>query len=586
MAIRPTGASRLSGLPGGLLGGALALGLALASTPASAIQISNTGTPTLNTDGECTAGNQTRFNINWTASANKFDVAAGALDYFDYFVVYMLDVDDTVLGATGHSIWPALGAFSSSSNPFTEVTPAGGPLKFLFHDDDNGSFNFAVGDTFDPAGLAIVAEVTFDANALDPDCPAAVVAQAGGGATASQSQQQSGSNAMFNQAGQNTGQGIQNAVAEQLFGGDGTQGSFGNTNGTAYVSLRGMRMAARDRLKRRIQIANGTYVAPRAGSGARVDRDVHSISGQAISGQAINGQSAIAAAFPDAPPVSDGTVGADDGSAALLGYDDLSPALLGDMEASRWNVWMRGTFTHFDGDAFSGDTWHGIGGVDYRYTSNILIGALAGYEGGDFEFSSTNGAFDGTGFTTGAYVGVKLSETLVMDAFLTHTWLDYDNRAGTATGETDATRIMVSVNMSGRYGITDSLTLEPNIRLFYAHESQDAYTLSNGTAIAANGIDSGRLSLGPKVRYALPDTSNGNWSVFVSAHGEYDFSSEVQTSTALPDFDDLVTARLGAGIDGTLLNGWMIQLAGDVGGLGSGSFTSYTGTGRVRIPLN
>jgi outer membrane autotransporter protein len=191
-----------------------------------------------------------------------------------------------------------------------------------------------------------------------------------------------------------------------------------------------------------------------------------------------------------------------------------------------------------------------------------------------------------TGFTTGAYVGVKLSETLVMDAFLTHTWLDYDNRAGTATGETDATRIMVSVNMSGRYGITDSLTLEPNIRLFYAHESQDAYTLSNGTAIAANGIDSGRLSLGPKLRYLLPDQSNGNWSVFVSAHGEYDFSSEVQTSTALPDFDDLVTARLGAGIDGTLLNGWMIQLAGDVGGLGSGSFVSYTGTGRVRIPLN
>jgi outer membrane autotransporter protein len=350
-------------------------------------------------------------------------------------------------------------------------------------------------------------------------------------------------------------------------------------------------MAARDRLKRRIEIANGTYVAPRAGSGARVDRDVHSINGQAIngqaiSGQAINGQSAIAAAFPDAPPVSDGTVGADDGSEALLGYDDLSPALLGEMEASRWNVWMRGTFTHFDGDAFSGDTWHGIGGVDYRYTSNILIGALAGYEGGDFEFSSTNGAFDGTGFTTGAYVGVKLSETLVMDAFLTHTWLDYDNRAGTATGETDATRIMVSVNMSGRYGITDSLTLEPNIRLFYAHESQDAYTLSNGTAIAANGIDSGRLSLGPKLRYLLPDQSNGNWSVFVSAHGEYDFSSGVQTSTALPDFDDLVTARLGAGIDGTLLNGWMIQLAGDVGGLGSGSFVSYTGTGRVRIPLN
>jgi hypothetical protein len=30
----------------------------------------------------------------------------------------------------------------------------------------------------------------------------------------------------------------------------------------------------------------------------------------------------------------------------------------------------------------------------------------------------------------------------------------------------------------------------------------------------------------------------------------------------------------------------MVSLAGDVGGLGSGSFTSYTGTGKVRVPLN
>jgi hypothetical protein len=390
------------------------------------------------------------------------------------------------------------------------------------------------------------------------------------------SQQQLGSEVMLREAGRNVGEGTQNAVADRFFEEDGSQGSFDDTSGAAYVSLRGMRMAARDRLKRRIEIANGTYVAPRvgigaglgAGTGAGIDRDA---------------QNAIATAFPDAAPVNDGS--SDAGSNGLLSYDDLTDPLLM-AETSRWNVWVRGSFTHFDGDAFSGNTWNGISGLDYRYTANIIIGALAGYESGDFDFDATNGAFEGTGFTTGAYVGVRLADNLVMDAFLTHTWLDYDNRAGTATGETDATRLMVSVNVSGRYQMTDSLIFEPNARVFYAHEDQDAYALSSGTAIAANSIDSGRLSLGPKLRYLLPDTSNGNWSVFVSTHGEFDFSSEVQTSSALPDFDDLVTARIGFGLDGTLLNGWMVSLAGDLGGLGSGSFVSYTGTGKVRVPLN
>lgn len=89
-------------------------------------------------------------------------------------------------------------------------------------------------------------------------------------------------------------------------------------------------------------------------------------------------------------------------------------------------------------------------------------------------------------------------------------------------------------------------------------------------------------AVGSRLRYA----ANDSWSVFVSAHGEYDQSSESQASTTLPDFDGLVSARLGLGLDGRFANGWSISLAGDVGGIGSGDFTSYTGTGRLRIPLN
>jgi hypothetical protein len=418
--------------------------------------------------------------------------------------------------------------------------------------------------------------IEFDASLLEPTCPGLPVPA--NVAAQSQSQQSAGANVMFNQAGQNMATGIGNAIGEAFGSGAGNSVSGniddGTGSGSAYVSLRGMRSASQDRLKRRIAIANGTYVAPRAGSGAGLDSE---------------GQQAIAAAFPDAAPaVSYGTAhGSTDGQVddGLFSYDTLVDPLL-KAETSRWNVWVRGTVTHFDGDAFSGDTWNGIAGADYRYNPDIIVGGLVGYEVGDFNFDTTNGAFEGTGFTTGAYVGVKLSDGLVLDAFLTHSWLGYDNRAGTATGDTDATRLMVSLNITGRHQLTENLVIEPNARVFYAHESQDAYRLSDGSVVGANSIDSGRLSIGPTFRYFIPDTSKGVWSVKASAHAEFDLSSEKQTSSALPDFNGLVSARLGAGVDGTLVNGWMVSLAGDVGGLGSGSFVSYTGTGKVRVPLN
>lgn len=529
------------------------------------------GTPTIQllVDGSCTQANDTGFQINGITASTDGPA-----------LIYMLDGSGIILDVGGFTV-PVTDR-NIGSILFTIIDPVGAPFTIVFSND------VAVGFTpQQPRGSTYVnstgefpnSRITFDPSAVDPDCPGAFNTDSQSNAQA-QSQQQTGSDLMFRQAAQNISSGTGDAVAERFFDGNGNSFEGGLEDGagtsSAYTSLRGMRLAARERLKRRIDIANGTHEPARAGSGNWVDQGA---------------QTAIAAAFPDAPQAInsfDDSGNVADGvreNASLLSYEALSDPPL-DTQQSGWNVWVRGTFTNFDGDAFSGSTWHGIAGVDYLYTANVLVGAIAGYEGGDFDFSSTNGAFEGEGFSAGAYVGVRLADNLVMDAFLTHTWLDYDNRVGTRTGETDATRILVSVNLTGRHQVTDNLIIEPNARVFYGHESQDDYTLSNGSVVGANGIDAGRISVGSKFRYLLPDRSNGQWSVFASAHAEYDLSSEVQTSTTLPEFNDLFSARLGFGIDGTLLNGWIIQLAGDVGGLGSGSYTSYTGTGRVRIPLN
>lgn len=368
------------------------------------------------------------------------------------------------------------------------------------------------------------------------------------------SQQNVGSNILFQQAGTNISTGIGNAIAERFSGGDGTQASFAGDGSSlsAYVSLHGIGHAARDRRAQRL---------------AMYETD------------SALGAIEMVSASPDI---------AEDAAAHALGFMPSSqPATAqGLNNAPRFNVWARGTFTHYDGDGFSGDTWNGVVGFDYLITDDVLIGLLGGYENGDFTFETNDGAFDGAGLSLGAYVGVRLAESIVLDGFLTHAWLDYDNRSGTATGSTDATRTMISVNVTGQYEIADGFFFEPNARVFYAHERQDVYDLSDGTGVAANVVDSGRVSVGPRLRYTHHDSASGTWSVHASLHGEYDLSSEAQTDTTLPDFDGLLSARAALGVSTTLLNGWSISLDGDIGGLGSGAFTSYTGSGKIRIPLN
>lgn len=372
-------------------------------------------------------------------------------------------------------------------------------------------------------------------------------------------QQITSTTVMTQQAGQNIYAGIGAAIAERFFAPVPArpQVVVKGYTASAYVSLFGVGAVAEDiRARRLAMYSAGTddpLAAIEAAFGA-VDADQETVTENASS-------------FTDLSPIG----------------LDRTPFPLED--PYRVNVWARGSLTHFDGDSFTGNTWNGIVGIDYLVTDRVLVGVLGGYENGDFTFERSFNAFDGTGVTAGTYVGVRWSDSLLMEAFLTHSWLDYNNAFGAATGSTDASRVLVSVNLTGQYDISDSFILEPNVRAFYAHERQDPYTLGNGQTITGNTIDSGRISFGPRLRYLTVDGFGTNWSLFLSAHGEYDLSSEEQISTTLPDFDELLSARVGGGFDARLSNGWSISLDCDIGGIGSGTFLSYSGTGKIRIPL-
>ncbi len=516
--------------------------------PAEAIEISNVGTVALFSDGACNASSPTSFRLTYTRTQNIIDGSGS-----DHYTVYLVEGNNIVLNAADRFTNIANQAVFVISS--TQDTPTAGPFTIVIYEDTDSTPDFSVGNTANFDSSLIRASVEFDANALDSDCPAAPATASATTGTGSQvsSQIATSSTVLFQGASQNISTGIGNAIGERFSGGGGSTFNVApdGSSLSAYVSMHGIGATARDMRARRI----------------------------AMYDDAPDALSAIDAAFADADD------GGDDVSPYVLGTDVVqldTPFATAQPDSVRLNAWARGTFIHYDGDSFSGDTWNGIAGLDYLLTDSVLIGVLGGYESGDFSFDTTDGDFDGAGFTTGVYIGVRVSQNIVADAFLTHSWLDYDTRSGTTTGSTDASRWLVSMNVTGSYALGEGWILEPNARVYYAHERQDAYTLSDGTDVAANSIDSGRLSLGPRLRFLVAE----DWSAFLSAHGEYDLSSEDQTETTLPDFNGLLSARIGLGIDGVFSNGWSLSLAGDVGGIGSGDFLSYTGTGKLRIPLN
>lgn len=375
------------------------------------------------------------------------------------------------------------------------------------------------------------------------------------------------SNTLFQGATQNISTGIGNAIAERFFGGGGgSPFSFSGTGTsvTGYTSTTGFANYRREQRRARFELSDPST------------QDEEGLSSLDAANQLAGEDMA-----PEDMAQDEGNSLLDSSALGFIPRNESAAALTEPASASV-NVWGRGTFTHYDGDAFSGNTWNGVVGLDYLLTDSLLVGVLGGYESGDFNFGTTANTFDGSGFTFGTYVASQLFDNIVMDTFLTYTWLDYDTSVGVARGSTDATRFMISTNLSGQFDIGHGFILEPNVQAFYAHERQDSYVLSDGTVVAENSIDSGRLSVGPRLRYLVAE----DWTAFISAHGEYDLSSESQTNTSLPDFDGLLSARLGLGVDGTFANGWALSLAGDIGGIGSGDFLSYTGTGKIRIPLN
>ncbi len=252
-----------------------------------------------------------------------------------------------------------------------------------------------------------------------------------------------------------------------------------------------------------------------------------------------------------------------------------------------FNIWIRGELNYYDGDgsSFDGLLADIIGGADYKLTDSFLVGVLGGYNSANLDTQTAGGSgeFEADGFSVGPYIGVQLSEFLILDALFAYTRSDYDNRVGATIGDFDADRYTFAANLTGKFerGV---FFIEPSVSFTYAVEKQESYVDSAALAHGSNTVRAGRVTVGPKLGYVL-HTPDGTVTPWVAGYFVYDFSNQGNVpASGLPDLGDLASASIGAGIDAAL-DGFTLGLRSNITGLGSGGYVSYGGSAQLGIPF-
>jgi hypothetical protein len=180
-----------------------------------------------------------------------------------------------------------------------------------------------------------------------------------------------------------------------------------------------------------------------------------------------------------------------------------------------------------------------------------------------FSYSAgSDGLLSGSGLSAGGYAAWRFSEHGMVDAALVGTALGYEVSSGTATGQFDASRWLVTSGLTGEFELGDNLTISPSARVTALWESQEGWTDSLASEHAAKAFSDGTASGGV--------TFSGQWLLedmpFLPHFGlfaDYRFDSAGGTTT------NGLEGRVQAGVRVNLNASAAIDLGGELGGLGS-----------------
>jgi uncharacterized protein YhjY with autotransporter beta-barrel domain len=237
-----------------------------------------------------------------------------------------------------------------------------------------------------------------------------------------------------------------------------------------------------------------------------------------------------------------------------------STSLSGPNPFGRLGLFVNGIFGFGDKDTtsreagFDFDTYGVTGGVDYRFTDNLVLGLAFGYTNTDSDFASARGKLDADAYAFSAF-GTYYLGMLYVDGIFTYGWNDYDNARNivyaipgttqlttvnqSARSETDGAQY--SFALSTGYDFTArGFTFGPYGRLSYLKADIDGFqeridNTSNGfgLTLAVNDQDVESLTwvLGGQASYAL-STGFGVLVPQVRLEWEHEFLDSQRRITA------------------------------------------------------
>jgi uncharacterized protein YhjY with autotransporter beta-barrel domain len=159
----------------------------------------------------------------------------------------------------------------------------------------------------------------------------------------------------------------------------------------------------------------------------------------------------------------------------------------------KWGLWARGNYSFGEKDrnsqspAFEAKQWAMVGGVDYRYSDQLVGGVSLAYGQSSIDFDGDTGGLDTDTWAASLYGSSYVAKKFYFDAIVNVANADYgaDRNItyvdGTglvdldARGDTDGMTYSVGVS-GGRDFLMGGLTLSPTLGLFYIDATIDSFT--------------------------------------------------------------------------------------------------------------
>jgi outer membrane autotransporter protein len=240
--------------------------------------------------------------------------------------------------------------------------------------------------------------------------------------------------------------------------------------------------------------------------------------------------------------------------------------------------WIDGSNTIHVRASNAGERWGSAGalalGADMLAAKNLLLGVYVHADWIDDQMGRERS--QGHGLAAGPYVSAELSQNLYLDASLLYGQSWNSMTDGLFAGTFGTTRWLAKAGLSGSVALTDELTLQPTVALFYLREDAEVYVASNagGTqvSIAPLLLEQLRANAGATLRYRMVSSSGLTIQPFI----------EIDIGTALSVGQLSYSATLSGGVDLAGQGNWTIGLSGKLY-VSSGGMRSASG--QVKLGL-